>query len=90
MPFRISGPFPTSPLKPLSQFIVFLHGYSWPNQLQRRFILGPAKQIYVVGTLLSILISLFLYVSGRREAGIFVGLWAPTILDLGQSLVDEE
>ena len=52
--------------------------------------MGPAKQIYVVGTLLSILISLFLFVSGRREAGIFVGLWAPTILDLGQSLVDEE
>ena len=40
--------------------------------------------------MLSILISLFLYVSGRREAGIFVGLWAPTVLDLGQSLIDEE
>lgn len=52
--------------------------------------MGPAKQVYVAGTLLSILISLFLYMSGRREAGIFVGLWAPTILDLGQSLVDEE
>jgi hypothetical protein len=61
-----------------------------PNQLQRRFFLDPAKQIYVGGTLLSILISLVLYLSGRREAGIFVGLWAPTILDLGQSLVDEE
>jgi hypothetical protein len=42
------------------------------------------------GTLLSILISLFLFVSGRREAGIFVGLWAPTVLNLGQSLIDEE
>jgi hypothetical protein len=52
--------------------------------------LGPAKQIYVGGTFLSILISLFLYLSGRREAGIFVGLWAPTVLNLGQSLVDEE
>ena len=40
--------------------------------------------------MLSILISLFLYLSGRREAGIFVGLWAPTVLNLGQSLVDEE
>jgi hypothetical protein len=29
-------------------------------------------------------------VSGRREAGIFVGLWAPTVLNLGQSLIDEE
>ena len=52
--------------------------------------MGPAKQIYMGGTLLSILISLFLFVSGRREAGIFVGLWAPTVLDLGQSLIDEE
>jgi hypothetical protein len=52
--------------------------------------LGPAKQIYVGGTLLSILISLFLFVSGKREAGIFVGLWAPTVLNLGQSLIDEE
>jgi hypothetical protein len=42
------------------------------------------------GTLLSILISLFLFVSGRREAGIFVGLWAPTVLNLGQSLIAEE
>ncbi len=48
------------------------------------------KGIYVGGTLLSILISLALYLTGRREAGIFVGLWAPTILNLGQSLLDED
>ena len=48
------------------------------------------KGIYVGGTILSILISLALYVTGRREAGIFVGLWAPTILNLGQSLLDED
>ena len=44
------------------------------------------KGIYVGGTLLSIV----LYMTGRREAGIFVGLWAPTILNLGQSLLDED
>ena len=48
------------------------------------------KAIYVGGTLLSIVVSLALYVTGRREAGIFVGLWAPTILNLGQSLLDED
>ncbi len=48
------------------------------------------KGIYVAGTLVSILISLALYLTGRREAGIFVGLWAPTILNLGQSLLDED
>jgi Na+/melibiose symporter-like transporter len=49
-----------------------------------------AKGIYVGGTLISILISLALYFTGRRESAIFVGLWAPTILDLGQSLLEEE
>ena len=52
--------------------------------------MDKGKSIYVGGTLLSILISLALYLSGRRETAIFVGLWAPTILDLGQSLVEEE
>jgi hypothetical protein len=48
------------------------------------------KGIYVGGTLLSILLSLALYATGRRESAIFVGLWAPTILNLGQSLLDED
>jgi hypothetical protein len=48
------------------------------------------KGIYVGGTLISILLSLALYLSGRRETGIFVGLWAPTILDLGQTLFEED
>jgi hypothetical protein len=48
------------------------------------------KRIYVGGTLLSILLSLALYLTGRRESAIFVGLWAPTILNLGQSLIDED
>jgi hypothetical protein len=52
--------------------------------------LGTGKQIYVAGTALSILLSLFLFLSGKRETGIFVGLWAPTILNLGQSLIDED
>jgi hypothetical protein len=46
--------------------------------------------IYVGGTLISILLSLALYLSGRRESAIFVGLWAPTILNLGQSLLEED
>lgn len=48
------------------------------------------KGVYVGGTLISILISLALYFSGKRESAIFVGLWAPTILNLGQSLIDDE
>ncbi len=52
--------------------------------------MGTGKSIYVGGTLVSILISLYLYVSGKREAGIFVGLWAPTVLNLGQTLLEDE
>ena len=48
------------------------------------------KGIYVGGTLVSILISLALYFSGKRETAIFVGLWAPTILNLSQTLIDED
>jgi CheY-specific phosphatase CheX len=48
------------------------------------------KGIYVGGTLISIVISLALYLTGRRESAIFAGLWAPTILNLGQSLLEED
>ena len=48
------------------------------------------KGIYVGGTILSIVLSLALYFSGRRETAIFVGLWAPTILNLGKSLLDQD
>ena len=48
------------------------------------------KGIYVGGTLLSILLSLALYFSGRRETAIFVGLWAPTIMNLGQTLLEDD
>ncbi len=50
--------------------------------------MGTSKGIYLGGTLLSILLSLYLFASGKRETGIFVGLWAPTVLNLGQTLVE--
>ena len=52
--------------------------------------MDASKGIYLGGTLLSILISLFLFTSGRRETGIFVGLWAPTVLNLGQTLLQDK
>jgi hypothetical protein len=51
--------------------------------------LDVSKGIYLGGTLLSILLSLYLFASGRRETGIFVGLWAPTVLNLGQTLLED-
>ena len=52
--------------------------------------MNGGKGIYVGGTLVSILISLALYFSGKRETAIFVGPWAPTILNLSQTLIDED
>ena len=52
--------------------------------------MDASKGMYLGGTLLSILISLFLFTSGRRETGIFVGLWAPTVLNLGQTLLQDK
>jgi hypothetical protein len=52
--------------------------------------MNGGKGVYIGGTLISILISLALYATGRRESAIFVGLWAPTILNLGQSLLEED
>jgi hypothetical protein len=52
--------------------------------------MNGGKGIYVGATLISILISLGLYFTGKRESAIFVGLWAPTILNLGQTLLDED
>jgi hypothetical protein len=56
----------------------------------RRSVLDASKGIYLGGTLLSILLSLYLFTSGRRETGIFVGLWAPTVLNLGQTLLEDD
>ena len=47
--------------------------------------MNGGKGIYVGGTLVSILISLALYYTGKRESAIFVGLSAPTILNLVQT-----
>ncbi len=48
------------------------------------------KEVYVVGTLVSIVLSLILFLRGNRTEGIFVGLWAPTILNLGQTLLEDD
>ena len=41
------------------------------------------SSVYYGGVLGSIALSVFLFVSDKRETGIFVGLWAPTTLNLG-------
>ena len=52
--------------------------------------MGAGKLTYLIATLASILVSISLYRSDKKDLAIFVGLWAPTILNLGQTLVDDE
>ena len=58
------------------------------RKLRRRLILSGKGNLRG-GTLISILISLYLFISGRLESGIFVGLWAPTVLNLGQTIFED-
>ncbi|HEX8834592.1 MAG TPA: hypothetical protein VF719_10350 [Abditibacteriaceae bacterium] len=39
--------------------------------------------VYYGSVLGSIVLSLGMYLSGKKHAALFVGLWAPTILNLG-------
>ncbi|MDP9273534.1 MAG: hypothetical protein M3O93_08430 [Chloroflexota bacterium] len=40
-------------------------------------------EAYLAATGVSILLSLLLYLTGKKQAAQFVGLWAPTIINLG-------
>ncbi len=51
--------------------------------------MGAGKAVYIEARLSSILTSITLYRSDRQNLAIFVGLRAPTVLDLGQTLVDD-
>lgn len=44
------------------------------------------NDLVLAASLASIVTSVCLYASGRKEIGVFVGLWAPTFLSLGSFL----
>lgn len=48
---------------------------------------GTARALFVVAAALSFGLSVALYFSGDEQAGIFVGIWVPSILALGSLLV---
>lgn len=41
------------------------------------------KAGFVLAAFISFLLSIFLWFSGSREQGIFVGIWVPSILSFG-------
>ena len=42
-----------------------------------------AKTSYVVGAAISFLLSVYLWFTGSKEQGLYVGLWVPSILSFG-------
>ncbi len=49
--------------------------------------LGIAKAGFLVAAGLSFLLSVYLWFSGQKNEGVFVGLWVPSILTLGALLL---
>jgi hypothetical protein len=44
---------------------------------------GRAKALFLAAAFLSFLLSVALWFSGDREAGLFVGIWVPSICSAG-------
>ena len=48
---------------------------------------AKAKLFFGAAAFISVVLSVYLWFSGQREAGLFVGLWVPSILSLGALLI---
>ncbi len=46
-------------------------------------MLKPADYLLLAAAFLSFAFSIYLWFSGQREEGLFVGLWVPSILAFG-------
>ncbi|MBM4264646.1 MAG: hypothetical protein FJ145_24875 [Deltaproteobacteria bacterium] len=49
--------------------------------------LNWSKALFCLAALISFFLSVYLWFSGQKQEGIFVGLWVPSILSLGAMLV---
>lgn len=49
-----------------------------------------AKALFLLAAGLSFLMSVYLWFTGDRERGLYVGLWVPSILSAGALLVGKE
>jgi len=50
-------------------------------------VLGASKALFFAAAGLSTCLSIWLWFSGDRERGLFVGLWVPSILSAGSLLL---
>ena len=49
--------------------------------------IGRPKALFILAAGLSFLMSVYLFFTGSREQGIFVGIWVPSILSAGALLL---
>lgn len=50
--------------------------------------LALARWIYITAAGASFLLSVYLWFSGSKEQGVFVGLWVPSILSFGTLMMN--
>jgi len=50
-------------------------------------VLGASKALFLTAATISFFLSVWLWFSGDRERGLFVGLWVPSILSAGGLLL---
>lgn len=66
---------------------------SHPSTLGRRYALpgiSRPKALFLLAAGMSFLMSVYLFFSGDRERGIFVGIWVPSILSAGALMLGKE
>lgn len=44
------------------------------------------KNVFIVAAVIAFLLAVYLWFTGQKDAGVFVGLWVPSILSLGALL----
>ena len=48
---------------------------------------GRARNLVLMAALISFALSIYLWFSGQKEQGLYVGLWVPSIIALGTLLI---
>lgn len=44
------------------------------------------KNIFIIAAVIALLLAVYLWFTGQKDGGLFVGLWVPSILSLGALL----
>lgn len=63
------------------------HSEAASPQARALSVVATSKMFFFVAAFLSFLLSVYLWFSGDRERGLFVGLWVPSILSAGGLLL---